>query len=252
EAYRGVEKVIRFDRVESCETCIGTGAAPGSQPETCPACRGTGQLRQVQNTILGQINTVVPCARCGGRGKVVTNPCQTCSGQGRVRRARELTVEVPPGVDSGMQMPVRGEGESGTQGGPPGDLYIFFEVTDHPIFERQARDLHTVVPISFAQAALGDEIAVPTLSGDKGSLNLPEGTQPGTTFRVRGQGMPDVRDPNRKGDLHVTVKVEVPTRLTDEQKKLLRQFATLREEKLPQEHKGLFGRLKEAFTHHEE
>ncbi|MDX1934213.1 MAG: DnaJ domain-containing protein, partial [Capsulimonadales bacterium] len=136
EAYRGVEKTIRFDRVETCETCTGSGAAAGSQPETCTSCRGTGQLRQVQNTILGQVSTVVPCGRCGGRGRTITNPCQTCNGQGRVRRSRELLVESPPGVDAGMQMTVRGEGESGSQGGPPGDLYIFFDIAEHPIFER--------------------------------------------------------------------------------------------------------------------
>ncbi len=252
EAYRGVQMPIRFDRIETCNTCSGSGAAAGSQPETCPSCKGSGQLRQVQNTILGQINTAVSCARCGGRGKIITNPCQTCAGQGRVRRAREITVDVPPGVDSGMQMPIRGEGEAGTLGGPAGDLYIFFEVIPHSVFQRDGRDLHTEMPITFAQATLGDEIGVPTISGEKGNVTLPKGTQTGTTFRVRGQGMPDVRDPNRKGDLHVTVRVEVPTKLSDEQEKLLRQFAALRGEKVPQEHKGLFGRIKGAFTHHEE
>ena len=247
EAFSGVEKTIRYNRVETCETCSGSGAAAGTQPETCTACRGTGRLRQVQNTILGQINTEVPCGKCGGRGKIITNPCPTCSGQGRLRKQRELKINVPPGVDSDMQMPIRSEGESGTQGGPSGDLYVFFEVEEHEIFQRDGRDLHTVFPISFAQAALGDEIDVPTISGEKSRLTLPEGTQTGTSFRVRGQGMPDVRNASSRGDLHVVVQVEVPTKLSEDERKLLRQLVALRGEKPVQEHKGLFDRIKGAF-----
>jgi molecular chaperone DnaJ len=253
EAYHGVEKTLRFPREENCETCSGSGAAPGTNPETCTACNGAGQVRQVNNTILGQIQTVVPCARCGGRGKMITTPCTSCQGRGRQRKNRELSVDIPAGVDNGMQMPVRGQGEAGTQGGPPGDLYVFLHVKDHPKYERQGRDLYTEVPLTFTQAALGDDVEVPTLSGEKGTVSIAEGTQTGSVFRLRGQGMPDVRNANIKGDLHVAVKVEVPTKLSDEEKKLLRQFAALRGEKAAQEHhKGIFGRLKDALTGHEE
>lgn len=253
EAYRGVEKPIRFPREETCEACTGSGAAPGTTAETCTACAGAGQVRSVQNTILGTMQTVVPCARCSGRGKTVKTPCPTCQGRGRARKTREMKVNVPAGVDDGMQMPLRGEGEAGQFGGPPGDLYIFFRVREHPRFERQGRDLYTEIPISFTQAALGDDIEVPTLGEDKGSVTVGEGTQTGTVFRLRGLGMPDVRNQNVKGDLHVVVKVEVPTKLTDEERKLLRQLAALRGEKPANEHhKGLFDRLKEAFTGHEE
>lgn len=252
EAYTGVEKEISFPRIETCDTCTGSGAAPGTDVENCPVCRGAGQVAQVQNTILGQVRTVVPCARCAGRGKLIPNPCPTCNGQGRLRKTHEMPVTVPPGVDSGMQMPVRGEGEAGTLGGPSGDLYIFFNVKPHGRFERDGRDLHLQVPISFAQAALGDEIPVQTISGETSTVSIPEGTQYGTSFRLRGQGMPDVRRPETKGDLHVSVKVETPIRLSEEEKKLLRQLAALREEKPAHEHKGLFDRIKGAFTGHEE
>lgn len=252
EAYTGIDKTVAFPRVETCETCHGDGAAPGTSVETCPVCRGSGQVAQVQNTILGQMRTVVPCARCAGRGRLIPTPCPTCSGQGRQRRTHEMEVTVPPGVDTGMQMPIRGEGEAGTLGGPSGDLYIFFKVNSHPRFERDGRDLHLQVPLSFSQAALGDEITVPTISGENTSVTIPEGTQYGATFRLRGQGMPDVRRPETKGDLHVSVKVETPQRLTDEEKKLLRQLATLRDEKPSQEHKGFFDRIKDVLTGHEE
>jgi molecular chaperone DnaJ len=254
EAFSGAEKPIRFPRVENCETCGGTGGAPGTQPETCVTCRGQGQVRQIQNTILGQVSTVATCSRCGGRGKIYRTPCATCAGQGRLRKNREMTITIPPGVDAGMQIPIRGEGEGGALGGPAGDLYIFFHVKEHPHFERHGRDLHTDVPLSYTQAALGDEVEVATVGGETGSITVPEGTQTGTTFRIRGLGMPDVRNPkNVRGDLHVTARVEVPTRLTEDEKKLLRQLAALRGEKATQEqHKGLFGRLKDALGGHEE
>lgn len=252
EAYGGADKTVSFPRIETCDTCHGDGAAPGTQPETCPVCRGQGQVAQVQSTILGQMRTVVPCARCAGRGRIVATPCPTCNGQGRQRKTREMPITVPPGVDTGMQMPIRGEGEAGTLGGPSGDLYIFFNVKEHSRFERDGRDLHLEVPLTFTQAALGDEITVPTIGGDDATVSVPEGTQYGATFRLRNQGMPDVRRPETKGDMQVHVKVETPTRLTDEEKKLLRQLAVLQGEKPTHEPKGLFGRLKEALTGHED
>jgi molecular chaperone DnaJ len=253
EAYRGVAKTIKFARVESCDTCSGSGAAPGTKPETCTACNGAGQVRSAQNTFFGTVQKVVPCARCQGRGRIIPTPCTTCQGRGRVERERELPVAIPAGVDTGMQMPMRGEGEAGVQGGPSGDLYLFFHVRDDSRFERHGRDLRSAVTLTFAQAALGDEITVPTVGGEKGTVVIPEGTQTGATFRLRGLGMPDVRSAGVKGDLHVAVRVEVPTRLTDEEKKLLRQFALLRGEKNPNEqHKGFLGKLKDAVMGHDE
>lgn len=252
EAYTGVEKTIKYQRVESCESCGGNGAAEGSKPETCTACNGAGQVRQTQNTILGTFSTAAPCARCGGRGKTIKTPCASCNGQGRIRATHEITVTVPPGVDDDVQMRRQDEGDAGANGGPNGDLYIVFGIKKHPRFQRQGRDLHIEMPLSYTQAALGDEIPVPTLSGDKSTLTIPEGTQTGAHFRIKGQGMPDWRNTNVHGDLHVSVKVETPTKLSEEEKKLLRQLAQLRGEKATHEAKGLFGRLKEAFTHHDD
>ena len=270
EAYRGAQKTLRFPRVETCETCKGNGAAPGTQPETCTACGGAGQVRQTQNTFFGTVQTAVPCARCGGRGKTVKDPCVTCHGQGRIERPHEITIDVPPGVDDGMQMPIRGEGEAGRLGGPSGDLYVFFEIKADSRFERRGRELYTELPISFPQAALGDEIPVPTISGENGTITVPRGTQTGTVFRLRGQGMPDVHNPAVRGNLHVGVKVVVPNKLSADEERALREYATAHGDGLHREgtaldgdnggdhhkdgkeHKGFFDRLKDAFTGHEE
>jgi molecular chaperone DnaJ len=252
EVLTGAEKVAKYQRIENCGTCKGNGAAPGTNPETCTTCGGYGQVQQSRtNPILGTFHTVIPCPRCNGRGKMVSNPCQTCNGQGRVKATHELPVSVPAGVDNGDQIPVRGEGDSGVLGGPSGDLYIFLHVEEHPLFDRQGRDLFTEVPLSFTQAALGDEIPVPTVDGQKASIHVPEGTQTGTMFRVRGQGMPSVRNVNARGDLNVRVRVQTPTKLTEEERKLLHQFAELHGERHEQQHKGFFDRLKDAFTHHD-
>lgn len=251
EAYTGVEKTVRLQRVETCDTCAGSGAAPGTSTTTCTACGGQGQVRHTQNTILGTFSTAAPCTRCQGTGRLVPNPCATCNGQGRTRKVRDFTINVRAGVDTGMRFQYQGEGESGVRGGPAGDLYVFFHVKDHALFERQGQDLIAEIPISYTQAALGDEIDVPTVGGEKGSIHVPEGTQTGTVFRLRGMGMPDVGG-RGKGDLHIAVKVDVPTRLSDEEKKLLRQLAALRGERTTHEPKSIFERVKEAFTGHEE
>jgi molecular chaperone DnaJ len=258
EAYSGIEKTIRIPRVETCDTCKGSGAAAGSRPETCGMCSGQGQVRRMQNTILGTIQSLVTCPQCNGRGETVKNPCADCGGQGRTRKQRDIVVSVPPGVDNDMQMPLRGQGESGAFGGPAGDLYVFFHLKEHELFEREGLDLFTHLPLTFSQAALGDNIPVPTISGEKGSITVPEGTQPGRRFRLRGLGMPDVRDKSRRGDLHVVVTVQVPTKLSDKERELIRQLATLRGEKPGEtpapisENKGFFARLKEAFTGQED
>jgi molecular chaperone DnaJ len=249
EAFKGLEKHITFPRIENCETCNGSGAATGTKPDTCVQCGGTGQMRRTQQSIFGMVQQLLPCDRCGGRGQIIRTPCSTCGGKGRTRKSREVTVTVPAGVDTGMQLPLRGEGEGGVLGGPPGDLYIFFNVQEHPRYEREGLHLYTEIPISFVQAALGDELLVRTMGGEEVAVAVGEGTQTGTQFTLRGQGMPDVRSSVRRGDLHVQVRVEVPRNLTEEQKRLLREFAQQRGEKPVQEKpKGLFERVKEAFT----
>lgn len=258
DAYRGGEKTVTLPRVETCGTCKGNGAEPGTKPETCTQCSGAGQVRRVQNVpFLGMVQTMAPCERCSGTGKVVKSPCKTCTGRGRVRAERPVTIPIPVGVADGMQMPLTGEGNAGANGGGPGDLYVFFNVTPHPLFEREGADLYAEVPISYTQAALGDTIPVPTLSGEAQTVTIPEGTQTGTQFRVPKQGMPDIRSrTNAKGDLHVTVTVQTPKKLSDAERKLLEELAILRGEKngeiapVAEEHKGVFDKLKGIFTGH--
>ena len=254
EAFKGGATQIKLPRIETCETCSGSGAAAGSRPETCVACGGTGSVRQQQSLGFMTIQNVVPCSRCEGRGQIVRDPCITCSGRGRIQRTRDLTVPIPPGVDDGMQMPLRGEGQAGALGGPAGDLYIVYRVKEHPRFEREGLELYTEVPLSFTQAALGDEVPVPTLDGGTVPLVVPEGTQNARRFVLKGHGMPDVRNPSRKGNLNAVIRVVVPTKLDDEERKLLRQLAELRGEKPGSVHeqKGFWERIKEVVTGHEE
>ena len=258
EAYRGGEKNVTLPKIETCGTCKGSGAEPGTKPETCPQCSGAGQVRRVQNVpFLGRVQTMAPCDKCGGEGKIVKSPCHTCSGRGRVRAERPVTIPIPQGIADGMQMPLTGEGNAGTNGGGAGDLYVFFGVKEHELFERDGADLYAEVPISFTQAAIGDTVPVPTISGDAQTVTVPEGTQTGTTFRIAKQGMPDIRSrTNAKGDLHVTVSVQTPKKLTDAERKLLEELAVLRGEKtgeiapVGEESKSVFGKLKDIFTGH--
>ncbi len=246
EAAFGVEKDIELPRLENCPTCEGTGAKPGTRPATCPKCQGTGQVRYTQKTMLGHFQTIKTCPECGGEGKVITTPCPQCHGKGKVRRTRKLHIKIPAGVDTGSRIRLAGEGEAGLRGGPPGDLYVYIEVKPHEIFERHGDDIYLEMPITFVQAALGDEIKVPTLEG-KATLRIPEGTQTGTIFRLRGQGIPHLKGSGR-GDQHVKVVVVTPTKLSEDQKKLLREFAKVSGEEnyRPQEkgkEKGIFERL---------
>lgn len=223
EAAKGVTKEIQLNRMENCSDCGGTGAKAGTQRKTCQNCGGTGKVRINQQTPFGQFQTVKTCPRCGGKGSVVETPCPTCHGSGRVKKRRNIKVNIPPGVDTDSRLRMQNEGEGGINGGPAGDLYIYITVAPHEFFRRSGDDILCNIPISMVQAALGAEIEVDTLDG-KVKLTIPAGTQSGTSFRLRGRGFPKLRGYG-KGDQHVKVNVQTPTNLSAEQKDLLRQFA---------------------------
>jgi molecular chaperone DnaJ len=247
EAAAGTETSIQIPRHETCETCQGTGAAAGSKPTTCPQCHGRGQLRYQQ----GFFTVARTCGQCRGTGSVIAKPCATCKGSGRIQKERKLTVRIPAGIATGQRMRISGEGEAGVAGGPQGDLYVVIHVQDHPFWQRDGNDLYCEIPVNFPTIALGGEINIPTLNGDE-TFKIPEGTQTGSAFRLRGRGMPDVGGHGR-GDLIVTVKVITPKKLTKDQKKLLEQLQSeLPKEKFEPtpadtEDKGLFERVKDIF-----
>ena len=248
QSAKGVETSIQIPRNETCETCHGNGAAPGTSPTTCPQCRGTGQLRYQQ----GFFTVARTCGQCRGAGKVIAKPCATCRGQGAVEQMRKLTVKIPAGIATGQRLRLAGEGEAGTLGGPPGDLYVVIFVREHAFFQRDGNDLHCSVPLAFTTLALGGEIQVPGLDGDE-TVKIPESTQTGTTFKLRGKGMPDVSGRGH-GDLLITVQAVTPKKLTKEQRKLLEQLsATLPEQKIrpsareDEDDRGLFGKVKDIF-----
>jgi len=245
EAVFGKETDIRIPRTENCDRCHGTGAKPGTRPETCPVCHGTGQQEIVQNTAFGRIVNRRTCTACNGQGRIVREKCAECHGSGRVKRQRTIHVKIPAGVDDGAQLRISGEGEAGTHGGPPGDLYIVIRVKPHEFFHREGDDIYCEVPLTFAQAALGDEIEVPTLT-EKVKLKIPPGTQTDTYFRLKGKGVTRLRGYGQ-GDQHVKVVVVTPTNLTEEQKELLRQFSRLGGEQTNGQSDTLFARMKKAF-----
>lgn len=222
EAAFGCDKEVSAPRIENCAVCNGTGSADGNI-ETCPKCHGTGQEQVIQNFMGMQMRSTAPCSQCGGKGKIIKNPCSTCKGKGKVRRTNKVLVKIPAGVNEGQSVRVRGAGNVGTGGAPNGDLLAEVHIKPHKLFKRREFDVYCEVPISFAQAALGAEIEVPTLDG-KVTYTIPEGTQTGREFVLRGKGIPQVGNPKLRGDHHFTVVVETPTKLTNEQKELLRQF----------------------------
>ena len=245
EAVFGCEKVIEVTRLETCPHCQGTGAEPGTQPIRCPQCNGTGEVRRVQQSLLGSFVSVNTCPRCGGTGEVVVTPCTVCRGAKRVPVTRKLAVEIPPGVTDGTQIRLAGEGQPGLRGGPPGNLYVVLSVREHPYFKRRGDDIYLQLNINVAQAALGDKVRVPTLDGEV-ELTIPPGTQTGQTFRLRGKGVPHLRQ-NGRGDQYVVVQVVVPTRLTPEQRDLFMKLGrTLGREVVPQNEKTLWERVLEA------
>jgi molecular chaperone DnaJ len=248
QAAKGTETTIQIPRHESCETCRGNGAAPGSSPTVCPQCRGSGQLRYQQ----GFFTVARTCGQCRGAGKVITKPCPTCRGEGAVEKMRKLTVKIPAGIATGQRMRLAGEGEAGAAGGPTGDLYVVIFVREHEFFHRDGHNLLVTVPLAFTTLALGGEIKVPGLDGEE-TVKIPESTQTGTTFRLRSRGMPDVSG-RGSGDLLVTVQAVTPKKLTKEQRKLLEQLAaTLPEQKIKpsardeEDDRGIFSKVKDIF-----
>ena len=223
EAAFGVEKEITIPREEACDVCHGSGAKPGTEPTTCKTCNGTGQVRSQQNTILGSFTSTRPCSNCRGTGKVISDPCTNCRGTGRVRKNIKKSVKIPAGIDNGQSLCLRGMGNAGHRGGPNGDLYVSISVRPHRQFTRKGFDLYIDMPITYTTAALGGSVTVPTLT-ESVKYNIPAGTQTGVTYRLRDQGIQRL-NANGKGDLIVTVNIEVPKHLTDEQRTLLEKLA---------------------------
>ena len=223
EAVFGCDKEIEVSRIEFCPSCHGTGSKPGANPETCSDCRGTGQVRRVQQSIFGRYTSTTACSRCGGTGTVISNPCSQCHGRGRMKAKRKISVTIPAGVDDGHRLRIDREGSAGAYGGPPGDLYVAFSVKPHSLFHRDGSDVLLDLAINFAQAALGDEVRVPSLDG-KVDLRIPPGTQNGKTFRCRGKGIPHI-DGRGRGDLLVKIVIATPQRLDKNQRRLFEELA---------------------------
>lgn len=243
EAARGTEKEIEIERPESCEKCNGTGLNPGSQPAACNLCGGRGQVIRTE----GFFRIATTCPNCKGRGVIITNPCRSCNGQGRIRKHQRVKVRIPAGADTGSRLRLRGEGEAGLRGGPRGDLYIVLHVEPHEFLERHGNDIYCHIQITMVQAALGDEIDVVTLDGQR-KLKIPAGVQPGETFRLKGLGVPDLRGFGT-GDQIIEISIIIPEKLTERQKELLREFASLEKEK---DEGGIFKRFFKRFEDHEQ
>ncbi|MCA9547681.1 MAG: molecular chaperone DnaJ, partial [Myxococcales bacterium] len=224
ECLRGLEKELELPRDHACQTCDGSGAAPGSKPETCSVCHGAGQVRVGR----GFITMATTCPRCQGRGETIAKPCSACDGRGQVREIEKVTVRIPAGVDHGMKLRLNGKGQPGPEGGPPGDLYVIIHVADHPRFQRDGSELLAELPLEMADAALGTRIPFETLDGETHEVEVPAGTQPGTLLRLEGHGMPRLDGRPGRGDLHLHTVVRVPTDLTDSQRALLAQFRASR------------------------
>ncbi len=240
EAYEGKTAQIKVPTAVSCETCSGSGAKKGTSPSTCGMCHGAGKVRASQ----GFFTVERTCPTCGGRGEVIQDPCETCNGAGRTEKERTLQVNIPSGVEDGTRIRLSNEGEAGARGGPPGDLYIFLSIKPHQFFQRDGADLFCRVPISMPTAALGGEIEVPSLKGARVKVKVPEGTQSGKQFRLKGKGMPVLRS-SQHGDLYIQVNVETPMNLTKKQKKLLEEFQGESTDKTNPESEGFFSRVKE-------
>lgn len=242
EAYAGKTAQVHIPTSVTCETCSGTGAKAGSKPKTCSTCGGYGKIRHAQ----GFFTLERTCPACHGRGQVIEDPCKACAGSGRLTRERNLSVNIPAGVEDGTRIRLAGEGEAGLRGGPPGDLYIFLSIAPHAFFQRDGADLHCRVPISMVAAALGGGCEVPTIDGEMTKVKIPEGTQSGRRFRLQGRGMPVLRS-KQTGDMYVQVTVETPQNLTKRQKELLTEFEQQSSARTHPEAEGFFSRVKEFF-----
>jgi molecular chaperone DnaJ len=247
EAYSGIEKEVSIKRDKLCPVCEGSKSKPGTNPETCQTCGGTGQVKQVTNTILGQMMNVRPCRECGGTGKIITDPCTECNGKGTVRENKTLTIEIPPGVDNGDRLRVNGEGNSGEGKGLNGDLIVSLYVKDNKNFEREGSNLYLEKQISFVQASLGDVVNIPTIEGKEIEFKIPPGTQSSTVFKLRNQGMPMMRH-NAKGNMYVEVVVVIPQKLNAKQTELLEEFADISGEEIHKYEKGFFDKVKDAIN----
>jgi molecular chaperone DnaJ len=247
EAVSGVTREITFPTLVGCPVCEGSGAEPGSEPEKCPECNGTGEKRRVSQTILGQMVNITACPRCNGEGRIVSTPCHNCRGEGRIREQRTIKVEVPAGIDSGQRIAIEGQGEAGPRGGPPGDLYVAVTVREHPQLLRRGTELYFELPVTFPQAALGATVEIPTVEGTE-PMEVPAGTQSGTELRLRGRGVPRLRNTGR-GDLHVIVTVVVPPKPSKRERELLKELGEASAPAvLPKEGPTLVGRLRDLFN----
>ena len=243
EAAEGTEREVEVPTLVECDTCDGTGAAPGTYPSRCGQCGGTGELRVVRRTMLGNVMTASPCGRCGGTGQEITTPCDSCEGSGRVRRVEKLTLRIPPGIEDGAQLRVTGRGQAGVRGGRSGDLYVAIAIAEHPIFRRAGDDIACEVLVPMTVAALGGSVEIPTLEGSE-TIEIKPGTQSGEVVRLRNRGMPSLQDWGR-GQLVALLKIETPTDLTEAQAELLYSLAEARGEEVGR--RGLFDKIKEAF-----
>lgn len=245
DAASGVTTEIQVPRTEKCQECEGSGARKGTSPKTCPQCKGTGQVRKERKTPFGYFASVTTtCGKCGGEGKIIEEPCPECGGSGKIQKSRKISVKIPPGVESGSRIRLGGEGDSGYKGGPSGDLYVVIHVMPHEFFKREGDNLRCKIPITFSQAALGTEVEVPTLE-EKAKLKIPSGTQSGTVFRLKGEGIPHLHG-RGKGDQLVEVKVVTPENLNSEQKELFQELSQF--EEIPSEGKGWFEKIKNKFS----
>ena len=247
EAVFGAEHEVEVSRVERCQRCRGSGSKPGTSPRTCPTCRGMGQVRRAQRSVFGQFSQVTSCPTCKGKGSLIDTPCTNCHGAGIERRFRKIAVKIPAGVEDGMQIRLTGEGDVGRNGSAAGNLYIQVSVKDHKLFRRDGDDLIYELPLNFVQAVLGDDVEIPTLDGGE-IITIPPGTQPGAVFRLKGKGVVQLNG-HRRGDLVVPVKLQVPTSLDYQQRKLLEELAATMEKPSDSANrdKGLFNKIKDAF-----
>lgn len=245
EASFGKKVQVKINRSEECDQCHGSGAKPGTSKKTCPTCHGSGQVQSVQRTPFGNIASTRTCSTCNGEGEVIDSPCSKCHGKGSIRKTKTIEVDIPAGIDNGQMIKLGGQGELGTRGGPRGDLYIEVNVQSHPLFTRDGYDVYLEMPITFAQATLGDKIQVPTLDG-KVEYEVPEGTQTGTVFRLKGKGIPKLKS-NVRGDQYVKVTVEIPKKLNEKQKELVREFAKECGQEVHQRQKTLSDKIDNFF-----